>query len=90
MTASAAPGTHAPHNMKHFTLVRSAIDEISGKKYLTIRVTKGAIISAIVRFSQQPAQRVRMTRDIGMTWQFRVLINYRHFGCDSSSKRCLA
>ena len=36
-----AGSTHASRNMKHLTLVRSAIDEISDKKYLTIPVTKG-------------------------------------------------
>jgi hypothetical protein len=52
-----AGSTHPSRNMKHPALVRSAIDEISDKNYLTIPVTKDATVIAIVRLSQQPAQR---------------------------------
>jgi hypothetical protein len=65
MTASAAPAiTHTTRDLKHFALFRSAVDKISDKNHAAIPVAKDTIVLAIVHFSQQAPQLLRMTMDI--------------------------
>jgi hypothetical protein len=45
-------GTPAFGNMKHFPLLWSAIDKIANKNYLAIRMTKNALILAIIHLLQ--------------------------------------